>query len=823
MQSFSYTIEQLQAILKAELLQKAHSVPVQDIVYDSRRQNSGEHSLFVALKGTKRDGNAFVNHAYKQGIRNFLISEPIDIKKYPEANFLRIGNTLGALRQLAAYHRNRFTNLAVLAITGSNGKTIVKEWLYHVLNEQIKLIRSPNSYNSQIGVPLSLILIEPDRQLAIIEAGISKKGEMARLEQIIRPTIGIVTHLGDAHQINFKDKAEKLNEKLKLFKGVNYLIHAYDEQIIRAVKKLYPQIETISCGVHSQAKLFLQKVEPQKDGRSLLHLIYRQKKYSVYIPFSNAAAIENALYVIAFLLRFSDGKYFDAAKFASLPNVAMRLELSKAQFNSILINDAYNVDLNSLNIALDFLNQQSADRHQVLILSDIVQSLPDSELYQQLAQQIEKAGIKVFIAIGEELCAHKKNFSWPIITFFFKNTAIFLQEFDFSVLTHSAILLKGARNFTFEKIAAKLISRHHSTRMEINLSALEYNLNLYRKQLHSHTKIMVMVKAFSYGSGTDEIARWLEYQQVDYLGVAYADEGMQLRQAGIKLPLMVMNTAREDFETIFRYKLEPEIYNFLIFSKFSEFLKLKGIKQYPVHIKLDTGMHRLGFNLADLPELLSTLKENSPFKVVSVFSHLAAADDDAERAFTLEQISLFGEMTAAISHTLQYPFLRHILNSAGIENFSDALFDMVRLGIGLYGISPSKKFKLKSVSSLKTIVSQIKVIEAGETIGYNRIGKLATAGKIATIPIGYADGLRRELGDSNFKVYIKGRFAPVVGRICMDMTMIDISHSEVNEGDEVEIFGTHQSVAEIAQKLRTIAYEVLTGISPRVKRIYFYE
>jgi len=818
---FEYTFSQIVDICRAEIVQQKNNIAIRQIHFDTRKIVNGENSLFIALHGQKRNGNSFAIEAYQKGVRNFIFTQKVDFLLFPDANILITNDSLDAFQALATHFRNLQIPMQFVGITGSNGKTIIKEWLYFLFSDKTNLYRSPNSYNSQIGVAYSLSLMMGNEKLALIEAGISQTEEMEKLESMIKPQIGILTHLGDAHQANFTSFDEKLKEKLKLFKDSDWILCTNEEQIYTKIKKYSPHLKLYTCGLQKNADVHLKSYQIKKENTILL-IDYKGINHEVSIPFKDKASIENALYCAAFLLLYEDGKYFDALKFQNLPTLSMRLELKKAKNNSILINDAYSADLNSLQIALEFLNQQAAERSKLLILSDFEQNITNSELYKALADKIKNNHISQLIAIGENFSKFKSYFE-HIDSRFYKSTNAFIKDWNFSETKDKAILLKGARKFTFEKIALQFEIQHHSTRMEINLSALEYNLSQYRSLLKSKVKIMVMVKAFAYGSGTGEIARWIEHQKVDYLAVAFADEGVKLRKAGIKLPIMVMNTNTEDFENICRYHLEPEIYNFKILDEFRQFLIRQKQEIYPVHLKLDTGMHRLGFEENEMNKLLEELSNSPQIKIQSVFSHLASADERSDDTYTHFQITQFKKLSHQIQQAFNRPILRHILNSAGIERFPDAQFEMVRLGIGLYGVSPNKKLHLRQVSSLKTIITQIKELSKGQTVGYNRKGVLNVKSKIATIPIGYADGFRRAFSNGNLSLYVKGKYAPVIGNICMDMSMIDVTGIAVEEGDEVEIFGENQSLEVLAKSIDSSSYEILTGISERVKRVYFYE
>ena len=820
---FHYSLSEISSVISGQSSNFANNPFIDEIQFDSRKTPLNQNStLFFALKGSQRDGHLYISEAYKKGIRSFIISSGFDEKQYAEANFIIVENTLSALQKLAKYHRQQ-VNAPIVAITGSNGKTIIKEWLYNLLHSDLQITRSPKSYNSQIGVALSLKLLDADTELGIIEAGISKVGEMQNLQAMILPQFGILGHIGDAHQANFESNEQKLREKLQLFKQSLQLVHKYDTWINAIIKEELPTIESITWGEDKNADICIISINTKNNQHTIIEYSYQNKIASIKIPFTSPVAIENAMYVLAFVLSYADSAYFNAAKFQSLTDVSMRLELKSARFNSILINDAYNSDLYAVEQALDFLNEQAGIKKKVVIISDIYQSLSDVQLYSKLGLLLNKAKIDVLIGIGSVIKSWQEEFDGIQKIVFYCSTQEFISDFKITQLADSAILLKGARNFQFEKIAHILENRHHSTRLEVNLSAMISNFNAYRALLKPNTKIMVMVKAYSYGSGTIEISRVLEYQKLDFLAVAYAVEGIELKNAGISTPIMVMNPAPEDFNQIIENELMPEIYSISILKLFTEKLKEYGLRNYPVHLKLDTGMSRLGFSATDLSQLADLVMKQNQVRVVSIFSHLASADDSGDDDFSRQQIALFNQLSNQIESILGYQTIKHILNSTGIERFPDAQFDMVRLGIGLYGANAATELNLQNISSLKTIISQIKHLKAGESIGYNRRGLMKTEGRIATIPIGYADGLNRLLSNGKGSVWINGQEARIIGTICMDMTMVDITNIEAEEGDEVEIFGQYQSVFELARLTNTIAYEVLTSISPRVKRVYFYE
>ncbi|MBU8891183.1 MAG: bifunctional UDP-N-acetylmuramoyl-tripeptide:D-alanyl-D-alanine ligase/alanine racemase [Bacteroidales bacterium] len=818
-----YTISKISNIIDAWLIGEDNS-EIENLLIDSRNIVSSVKSLFFAIKGERHDGHKFISELYEKGVRNFVVeSLPQNHLSYSEANFLEVKNTLNALQKISAYHRKNFS-YPVIGVTGSNGKTIVKEWLFHVLQGKNQIVRSPKSYNSQVGVPLSVWLMNESYNLAIIEAGISLPGEMEKLADIVQPNIGLITNIGDPHQENFTDYHKKAEEKLKLFKNSDIIIYSADhkiiDQIIRSDKNL------------SKKKLFSWSEESNADLRIISKTIINNKtkiefRFNNYnseitIPFIDNASIEDAIHVMAALcaMELNPGEF--RYKFESLPPVAMRMELKKGINNCTIINDSYNSDLNSFAIALNYLSQQNQHDKKTVILSDILQTGKDgNELYEEVASLISKFQIDQIIGIGESISAHSGHFN--IEKYFYKTTEAFLKDSVKKRFNDEAILLKGSRNFRFEKISAFFEEKAHSTILEINLGAIVQNLNYFKSKLRPETKIMAMVKALSYGSGTYEIASVLQYQRADYLGVAFADEGVALRHAGIVIPVIVMNPGQSSFELMLEHNLEPEIYNFNILNQFKSAVKKANINNYPIHIKLDTGMNRLGFVKSEIGKLIKELNNSDTVKVASVFSHLAASDEDVHDQYTFDQVSLFSELSDSIAQKIGYPVIRHISNSAGIERFPDAQFDMVRLGIGLYGVSATNQNKLATVSTLKSTVIQVKQVPKDETIGYNRMGKAQKDMTIAIVPVGYADGLNRKLSNGKGKLFINGFFVPVVGNVCMDMCMVDITDCNIHEGDEVIIFGKEQPVTVLANLLDTIPYEIFTSVSSRVKRVYFQE
>ena len=793
---------------------------------DSRTVFDPESNLFFALRTERNDGHRYIADLVHLGVRAFVVSDfTSEYLNYTACSFIVVPDTLKALQQLAAWQRAQF-KIPVVGITGSNGKTIVKEWLYDLLRKRA-VIRSPKSYNSQVGVPLSVWNLSPDYELAIFEAGISKPGEMQNLYEIIRPTIGLLTNIGEAHQENFASKQEKLEEKLKLFQSCTSLIYCKDQLPVQQVilnSSLSPSVQRVSWSFTDElADLCFRKHET--DTGVELTTLYEGKTYRIVLPFQDEASLENAGHCLSLVLsqHYAEPSVLEA--FRTLQPVAMRLEMKEGVNNCLLINDYYNSDINSLQIALGFLNNHA--RHPYLrmtvILSDIQQAgIPDEQLYQEVARLVRIHKIGRLIGIGPRIREHAALFDLPVL--FYESTGLFLKAVQQADFSRECILLKGARDFHFEQISSVLQKKYHQTVLEIDLNALIGNLNVFRSAIRPETRIMVMVKAFSYGSGMAEIARILQFHKVGYLAVAVADEGVELRQAGIDLPIVVMNPEEHSFENMIEFRLEPNLYSEEIFDSFLKVLQQHAVVRYPIHLKLDTGMHRLGFDSAEqLERLTEKLVKQEQLVVRSVFSHLAGADEAVHDAFTLSQIEQFIKLSRLITEKLPYKVFRHILNSAGIERFPGYQFEMVRLGIGLYGVSACENKQIKSISRLKTCVSQIRRIGAGQTVGYGRKGTITRDTEIAVLPIGYADGYDRRLSNGVGKVYLNGQVVPVIGNICMDMCMIDVTGLQVSVGDEAELMGEHIPVSDIAETIGTIPYEILTGISQRVKRVYLQE
>lgn len=829
-----YTIEEIVKICKGKWKNKNELFSkVSYISLDTRKISYPEETVFFAIKSKLRDANLFLENVYQKGVRNLVTDdETIDPFQFPAANIIVVENTTEALQKLATYHRDQFlkNELTVIGITGSNGKTIVKEWLNQLLEKDFSIVRSPKSFNSQIGVPLSVLNISPQNDLAIFEAGISQPGEMKNLEKIIQPGVGIFTNIGNAHDEGFKNSQQKIREKLLLFKHAEYLIFSSDDekllQEIQLFQQKNTQLQLFSWGKKINNTLRITGIE-KSNSSSRIEAIYQEKKVSIKIPFMDDASIQNAIHCwcAIFILNKNTRKIRD--NFNSLYPIEMRLELKSGINRCDIINDSYSNDLYSLGIALDFLDQQKQHPSRTVILSDIVQSGVDpKKLYKEVASLLQQKNVDKFFGIGPDIFLQQKSFSDLKSKSFFESTDDFLKNIFLSSFHDETILIKGARRFEFEKISHLLEKKVHQTVLSINLGSIAHNLKQYKAELKPSTKIMVMVKAFGYGSGSYEIASVLEYNKVDYLAVAYADEGIELRNAGITLPIMVMNTDVSTFDSLVNYNLEPEIFSFGLLKDFTEFLKKSEIENYPVHLKIDTGMHRLGFLEDEMDDLLNHLPGNHWIKVKTVFSHFAASDDPEEDNFTLSQFNIFKRCCDKLEKAIAYHFDKHIDNTSGISRHPEFQLDMVRLGIGLYGIDSNQKMQknLRNVSTLVTTISQIKKIKAGETVGYGRKARVRKDSIIAVVRIGYADGYSRRLGNGVGKMLIKNKIVDTIGNICMDMTMLDISELEgVKEGDEVIVFGESLSLQSIAHWAGTIPYEIMTSISQRVKRIYFEE
>ncbi len=827
MSEISYTIGDIAEVISGILFSKAPSEDkIRELLTDSRKLNHPSTSLFFAIKGERHDGNRFVKELFDQGVRNFIVTEMLPEFQLLPANFIVVEDPLSSMQKLTAAHRKKFS-IPVIGITGSNGKTIVKEWIYQLLRPDLNIVRSPKSYNSQVGVPLSVWQMQPEHQLAIFEAGISLPGEMNKLECIIRPNIGIFTNIGSAHDENFESQEQKIREKLQLFAGVDTLIYCKDYQNLEKEIEKFSftslKLKLFSWSRKSKADLQVGRITRNGDETEI-QAVYENNFINIKIPFSDDASIENAVLCWSLLLKLGYSNEIIRERMLFLSPVAMRLEMKNGINNCSVINDSYNSDIGSLTIALDFLNQQKQHAKRTVILSDILQSGKNEEnLYGEVAALLRAKGVDQLIGIGPAISRQKDVFSLP--KKFYATTDDFLRDFSTADFRDETILLKGARPFGFETISKSLQQKAHETVLEIDLNALVHNLNYYRSRLKPETKIMAMVKATSYGSGSFEIANVLQFHHVDYLAVAYTDEGIELRKAGITLPIMVMNPELMSFELMIRYKLEPEIYSFRLLNQLQDVMKKHNGEPFRIHIKIDTGMHRLGFTEEEINELVVRINNNKNIRVQSVFSHLSSSDEAEHDGFTRMQIQRMKTMSDEIISNLTYPVMRHILNSSGILRFNEAQFEMVRLGIGLYGFSSTayEQNQLQQVATLKTTISQIRNVPAKETIGYNRKGKLKRDTVVATVAIGYADGISRRLGNGTGSMLVNGKLAPIIGNVCMDMCMLDITDVQAREGDEVIVFGSEYPVNIMAEAIGTIPYEVLVNVSQRVKRVYFQE
>ena len=819
-----YTIFNIATVINATFIQKGNDTVIEHLLIDSRRLLFPRASLFFAIATPQRNAATFIEELYQKGVRNFIVDASYTAhQNFNEATILQVPNVVDALQQITAYHRNQFT-YPVIGITGSNGKTIVKEWLYQLLQNKYTIVRSPKSYNSQIGVPLSVWQMSTVHNLAIFEAGISMPHEMDKLQKVIQPTIGIFTSIGDAHNEGFADVAQKIDEKSKLFLGCSSIIYCKDNiGVAQAIEGKFTTCHLFSWSKNEDATLRITAIQIQHFN-TVIKGVYKGIKVSIAVPFTNDAAIENAITCWCVLLHLGIDDETISAKMLELRSVEMRLELKQGINNCSVINDSYSADINSLTIALDFLHQQQQHQKRTVILSDILQSgKKNAALYADVAAILQQKNINRFIGVGPEISKQKNAFSGIADVHFFASTNDFKQNFYALHFNNETILLKGARVFEFEQLSHLLEQKVHQTILEINLNAIAHNLKIYKQQLNPGVKLMAMVKAFSYGSGGFEIANLLQFHKVDYLTVAYADEGVELRKAGITLPIMVMNVEDATFDVLVQHNLEPELFSFELFDTFDNYLQQGGITNFPVHIKIDTGMKRLGFELYEIETLCTKIKETTSFKIQSVFSHLAASDAAEHDDFTQQQATIFNEACAQLQHVISYSFIKHIANTSAIHRHNELQYNMVRLGIGLYGVDNFLQTQLKNVTTLKTTISQLKKIKKGESVGYSRKGITTTDATIATVRIGYADGYPRALSNGKGSMLVNGKLAPVIGNVCMDMTMLDVTDIEVKEGDDVIVFGEDLPVNNLARCADTIAYEILTGISQRVKRVYFEE
>jgi alanine racemase len=804
-------------ITDGKIVSANHSGTINHFLTDSRRLVNPRGSAFVAIRGQRHDGHHYLKSLFRHGVRNFIIEYEDDLEDIPgTSNILLVEDAILALQKIATFHRKGF-QIPVVGITGSNGKTIVKEWLGQLLGKNYKVIKSPNSYNSQLGVPLSVLQMNSWNSLAVFEAGISTVGEMQKLQKVIQPTLGVYTNIGSAHDQGFKDRNEKSLEKWRLFTSCKAVVYCQDHQTVHLNKP--EQTNGFTWGVGQGANLKIMSTN-KHSSYSILNLQYQDSVFSIKVPFNDDVSLENVMHCISVMVYLNVAVDEIAEALLRLSNIEHRLSLKKGINNCYLVDDSYNNDLAGLQIALDFLKNQPGKKRKV-ILSDILQSgLEDGVLFAQLDQLLLSNQIDALVGIGEGMLNNSSVFQLPAELY--KTTDQFLNEASTDQFHDENILIKGARPFEFEKITNLLSEKIHGTVLEINLDALNDNLNYYRSKLQDGVKLMVMVKASAYGSGSHEIARLLQHNRVDYLAVAYPDEGVELRKHGIHMPMMVMNVAPESYHNILKYDLEPEVYGLGQLRSLIKFLEDENT-QLPIHLKLDTGMHRLGFEDKDLKELIALLKTTPSMEIVSIYSHLAGADEETHNAFSKSQFVAFTEMAQVLERSLNIRPIKHILNSAGMIRFPEYQLDMVRLGIGLYGFEATRQEQgqLRPISTLKTVISQMREVKKGETIGYGRNGMAKRDSKIATVAIGYADGFSRAFGNGKISLLVNGKAAPVIGNVCMDMTMLDVTGINVREGDEVIVFGEHPTIMELAGAIGTIPYEILTNISSRVTRVFY--
>ena len=821
-----YTIEKVTTLIGARRVGHTDA-NIGWILTDSRSLCFPEETLFFALRSERNDGHNYIAELFRRGVRNFVVeSIPQNIDDYPGTNFLKVVKPLEALQRLAERHRDEF-NIPIVGITGSNGKTMVKEWLYQLLSPQMVVTRSPKSYNSQIGVPLSVWLMNESTQLGLFEAGISMPGEMQALRDIIQPTIGVLTSLGAAHQENFRSLEEKCMEKMTLFHDTKVIVYNDDDDTVgRNLRKTGYRGEKIGWSrTNRTAPLYIYKVEADADTTTVSYC-FKGDNGTYRLPFIDDASVECSFACAAVALHIGLTPDVLGERMAALEPVAMRLEVKEGQHGCTLINDSYNSDINSLDIALDFMNRRPdhRGRKRTLIISDIYQSgIKGEKLYKEVNELAAKRGVEKIIGIGSEIAAQSEVFTMADKAFF-SNVADFTASPAFASLANEVILIKGSRQFGFDHITELLEQKVHETILEVNLNAVVENLNFYRSHIKPDTKLVCMVKADAYGAGAVEVAKTLQEHRVDYLAVAVADEGVTLRRAGITSNIIIMNPEMTAFKTMFDYDLEPEVYSFRLMDALIKAAEKEGITDYPVHIKLDTGMHRLGFDPEnDICEVIERLKRQNAIIARSVFSHFVGSDSDDFDSFSARQFELFSTASAKLQAAFSHKILRHICNSAGITHFPERQLDMCRLGLGLYGIDSRDNSVIHTVSTLKTTILQLRHVKKEDTVGYSRKGKLTRDSVIAAIPIGYADGLNRHLGCGHGYCLVNGQKAPYVGNICMDVAMIDVTEIDCREGDSVEIFGEHLPVTKLSDTIDTIPYEVLTAVSNRVKRVYYQD
>lgn len=810
-----YSCKEIAEITHAELIGDS-SLIISNIAYDTRKIFSNKETAFIALDTDTNSGAKYIQNAVDKGIEIIISTKKLEISA--AVTWIIVEDSLEFLRKLAKYHAASF-DLKTIGITGSNGKTIVKEWLFLCLNDDFSVVKSPKSFNSQIGLPLSLLEISKKHDIGIFEVGISKPEEMQLQESIFSPQIGVFTYLGSAHSANFSSQEELLAEKLKLFKNSEILIYNGDSPIVEAeISKLSSKETRISFGLKNKNFVHIGNDYSNKDQNVIIHM--GLDKISLAVENRDEATLSNMMCVAAVLHQLNYSKEEIAQKLSLLKPIEMRLESVIGENDNLIINDSFNLDLDSLYIAYQFIKEYRKEK-RCLILTDFMEGKDSSEkFYQYVAQLTNHQNFDKIFLIGSEITQYQKLFTAE--TYTFDDTKHLIDSQYIKEISNSLILLKGARKFTLEKIKNILALQKHDTVLEVNLNAIVHNINVHKSLLKPCTKMMAMVKAYSYGLGSYEVAEILQHHHIDYLGVAYADEGVQLRKKGITTPIIVMNPEQGSYSSIIDYDLEPEIYSLRVLKLFNEKLIEKGIqKKYPIHLKIETGMHRLGFKALEVDDLIDQLKSMN-LKVASIFSHLSSADDTSEKEYTNLQAKVFSEISMDISKKLTYKPMLHLLNSAGITNYPEYQFDMVRIGIGMVGISSNKflEKRLMHAVEFKTVISQISEVKKGESIGYNRKYIAEKDTLIATLPVGYADGIPRSIGNKIGNVGVHNKLFPIVGNICMDMMMVEVGNSTVQEGDEVILFNGKPSLQEFAEYCNTIPYEVLTSISQRVKRIY---
>lgn len=820
----SLSIAQLEEITGGKAHGSRRDQLISQISIDSRQILHAEQTLFVALRGAKADGSDFIPNLIEEGIRVFLVHEDwrADEKWMELATFITTKDTRLALQQIAAFQRSIFTK-PIVGITGSNGKTIIKEWLGQVLSQRFAVAKSPKSYNSQVGVPLSIFGIQPYHQVAILEAGVSKFGEMDTIAKMIQPDLGIFTNIGTAHEEGFSGIGEKIREKLKLFEKAKLLIYCKDQEVLaREIESQISSDKLVSWSKKSGAD-FSISWKPLEGKTRILVMKSDLNTMTFQVPFMDQASLENATHVIIAALTLGEDIPSIQEGLDHLKPVDMRLTLKPGINDSLIIDDTYNNDLAGLKVALEFLSQQRSKRSKILIISDLLQQGLPEKIYSEVGELIQSYGLDQIIGVGKEIKRLENLF--PGKAKIYASTEQLLQQLDPENLQNDLLLITGARSFAFEKIVNRLQQRIHGTTLEINLNALTHNFNFFKRQIKPGTKMMVMVKAFAYGGGAAEIANHIQTMGADYLAVAFSDEGVALRKQGIRLPIMVLNPVEESFDLLREYELEPVVFSPEFFKKLGQYARHHEIR-LSIHLDLDTGMHRLGFEQKHLQELKSLISEFPELNIASLYTHLVGADEEVHHDFSIQQLEQFMSMKSEIEAVLDYKPIIHALNSAGIVRFPEYQMDMVRLGIGLYGVEVTGKYdaSLKPVSTLKTTISQVKDLPAGATVGYSRKGILPSGGKIATLAIGYADGYDRRFSQGKGYVLIAGKKAPVIGNVCMDMVMIDVSDfQDVKAGDEAIIYGEQISLKELADRIGTIPYELLTNISTRVKRVYYLD